>query len=164
MSYPKQVHLSFNILRHNVNGGKKMRGILFAFLGGAFITLQGVANARISHDIGPWQTATITQLAGFVFAFIALLFFRKGKWNKFKEVKPLFLIGGSFGAIVVFSNITAIHLIGVTLTISALLIAQLTLTFLIDHYGWFDVIKQKMKVSQILGIGLMITGMIIMKL
>jgi bacterial/archaeal transporter family-2 protein len=140
-----------------------MKGILFAFLGGAFITLQGVANSKISHDIGPWQTATITQLSGFIAALLALLMIRKGNWHKFKLVKPLYLIGGAFGAIVVFSNITAIHLVGVTLTISALLIAQLTFTFLIDHNGWFGVMKQKMNVSQVIGIGMMIIGMIVLK-
>jgi bacterial/archaeal transporter family-2 protein len=140
-----------------------MKGIFFAFLGGAFITLQGVANARISQDIGTWQTATITQLTGFIVALVALLLVRKGNWKQFKQVKPLYLIAGSFGAIVIFSHITAIHLIGVTLTVSALLIAQLTSTFLIDHFGWFEVLKQRMKISQLIGIGLMITGMIIIK-
>jgi bacterial/archaeal transporter family-2 protein len=140
-----------------------MRGILFAFLGGGFITLQGVANSRISQDIGAWQTATITQFTGFLAAFLTLLLFRKGNWGKFKLVKPLYLIGGSFGAIVVYSNIEAINLIGVTLTISALLIAQLSFTFLIDHNGWFGVMKRKMNVSQVIGIFLMITGMIVLK-
>ncbi|MGZ7136568.1 MAG: DMT family transporter, partial [Methanobacterium sp.] len=45
-----------------------MKGILFALLGGAFITLQGVANTRISKDIGTWQAATITQLTCFILA------------------------------------------------------------------------------------------------
>ena len=39
-----------------------MKGILFALLGGAFITLQGVANARISQDIGTWQTQQLHNL------------------------------------------------------------------------------------------------------
>lgn len=43
-----------------------MKGVIFALLGGACITLQGVANARISQDIGTWQAATITQLTGFI--------------------------------------------------------------------------------------------------
>ncbi|MCQ6557175.1 DMT family transporter [Paenibacillus mendelii] len=140
-----------------------MKGIIFALLGGAFITLQGVANSRISQDIGTWQAATITQLTGFIMAFLILLFVRDGRGQGFKQVKPLYLTGGSFAAIIIFTNVTAIHEVGVTLTISALLIAQLSLTFIIDIKGWFGVAKQKIRLSQFIGIGMMITGVVILR-
>jgi bacterial/archaeal transporter family-2 protein len=140
-----------------------MRGSLFAFLGGAFITLQGVANSRISQDIGTWQTATITQFTGFIMALILLMFVRDRNWKGLKQVKPLYLAGGAFGAIVIFSNVTAIHYIGVTFSTSALLIAQLGLTFLIDRNGWFGMVKQKMRLPQFIGIGMMIAGVVILR-
>lgn len=139
-----------------------MKGLIFALLGGAFITLQGVANARISQDIGTWQTASITQLTGFLTALFVLVFFVKGPWNGLRKVKPLYLIGGTFGAIVVFGNVTAIHFIGVTLTVSAMLIAQLAMTFLIDQNGWFEVKKQKMRVPQLIGMTMMAAGVVIL--
>jgi transporter family-2 protein len=73
MSYPLYLEISFNKVKPSVGSGK-MKGILFALLGGAFITLQGVANTRISEDIGTWQAATITQLTGFILAFFILMF------------------------------------------------------------------------------------------
>lgn len=140
-----------------------MKGSFFALLGGAFITLQGVANARISEDIGTWQATTITQLAGFLLALVILMFVRDGKWHSFKQVKPLYLMGGSFAAIVIFSNVTAIQKIGVTLTVSVILIAQLCLTFIIDSNGWFGLEKQKMRWPQVIGIGMMIAGVVILR-
>ncbi|WP_019119606.1 DMT family transporter [Brevibacillus massiliensis] len=86
-----------------------MRGIFFALMGGAFITLQGVANARISQDIGTWQTATITQLTGFIAVFAILMLFRERTWQGFTQVKPLYLTGGALAAIIIFSNVTAIQ-------------------------------------------------------
>jgi bacterial/archaeal transporter family-2 protein len=139
-----------------------MKGFIFAFLGGAFITLQGVANARISQDIGTWQTASITQLTGFLAALLVLVFVVKGQWQGLGKVKPLYLIGGTFGAVVVFGNVTAIHFIGVTLTVSAMLIAQLGMTFLIDRNGWLGVKKQKMRMPQLIGITMMVAGVIIL--
>ncbi|APO45581.1 MULTISPECIES: DMT family transporter [Paenibacillus] len=141
-----------------------MRGIIFALLGGACITLQGVANTRISTDMGTWQAATITQLTGFILAALILMFVRDTNLQGLKQVKPMYLAGGAFGAVIIFSEVTAIQQIGVTFTISALLIAQLFLTFLVDSNGWFGVVKQKMKLPQFLGIALMVTGVIIMKL
>lgn len=139
-----------------------MKGIVFAVLGGAFITLQGVANSKISQDIGTWQTAAITQFAGFLMALVILLVSGKGKFQGFSKVRPLYLIGGTFGAIVVFGNVTAIHYIGVTLTVSAMLISQLGMTVLIEKNGWFDIKKQKMKMSQIIGITMMVAGVMIL--
>jgi len=141
-----------------------MRGIIFALLGGACITLQGVANTRISTDMGTWQAATITQLTGFILAALILVFVRDINLQGLKQVKPMYLAGGAFGAVIIFSEVTAIQQIGVTFTISALLIAQLFLTFLVDSNGWFGVVRQKMKLPQFLGIALMVTGVIIMKL
>ncbi|WP_144510404.1 DMT family transporter [Bacillus sp. FJAT-22090] len=139
-----------------------MKGILFAILGGAFITLQGVANARISQDIGTWQATSITQFTGFVLALIIVICVRDGNWKAFKKVKPLYLTGGAFAAVIIFGNITAIHQIGVTLTISAILIAQLGLTFIIDTKGWFGVAKQQMKLPQFIGMGMMVAGVVIL--
>lgn len=141
-----------------------MRGIIFAVFGGAFITLQGVANARISQDIGTWQAAALTQFTGFVAVMIILMYVRDGKWQKFKQVKPLYLIGGAFAAVIIFSNVTAIQQIGVTLSVSILMIAQLGLTFLIDINGWFGVEKLKMRLPQFIGIGMMIAGVVILGL
>lgn len=62
----------------------------------------------------------------------------------------------------VFSNVTAIHFIGVTLTVSAMLIAQLGMTFLIDRNGWFEVKKQKMRIPQLIGMIMMVAGVIIL--
>ncbi|AIQ29850.1 MULTISPECIES: DMT family transporter [Paenibacillus] len=140
-----------------------MKGIIFAFIGGACITLQGVANARISQDIGTWQAATITQFTGFLMALVIALIVRDGKKHGFRKVNPLYLIGGGFAAFVIFSEVTAIQSIGVTLTISALLIAQLCLTFVIDIKGWFGVARQKMKLPQFIGIGMMILGVVVLK-
>lgn len=141
-----------------------MKGIIFAFLAGACITLQGVANARISQDIGTWQAATITQLTGFLMSLLILLFVRDGKKHGFRKVKPLYLFGGALAAFIIFSEVTSIQKIGVTFTISALLIAQLCLTFIIDINGWFGVAKKKMHLPQFIGIGMMIIGVVILKL
>jgi bacterial/archaeal transporter family-2 protein len=140
-----------------------MKGSIFAFLGGAFITLQGVANTRISQDIGTWQTATITQFTGFLVSLLILMVARDQKWKRLKNVKPLYLTSGAFAAIIIFSNVASIEYVGVTLSISILLIAQLSLTFLIDGKGWFGIPKQKMRLPQFVGIAMMIIGVVILR-
>ncbi|CAM4178574.1 MAG: DMT family transporter [Paenibacillus macerans] len=141
-----------------------MKGLLFAFLAGAFITLQGVANSRISSSIGTWPAAALTQFTGFIAAWLIWLFIRDGNLKQLGRVQPLYLGGGALAAIIIFSNVTAIQHVGVTLSIAAVLIAQLCMTFLIDSTGWFGIEKKKMRLPQFVGIALMIAGVAILKL
>ena len=140
-----------------------MRGILFAISGGFFLTLQSVANARISNSIGTWQAATLTQMTGFVVALLITLILRDRTFWQMKEVKLLYLSGGALAAAVLFSNMTAVHLMGVTLTISLFLIAQLGLALVIDWNGWFGMIKRRLQLPQVIGILMMIGGVLILK-
>jgi transporter family-2 protein len=87
-------------------------------------------------------------------------FVRDGSWQAMRQVKPLYLMGGALAAVIIFCNVIAIQKIVVTLSVAAILIAQLCLTFLIDSNGWFGVMKQKMKLPHFIGIGLMIAGSI----
>ncbi|KAA9004273.1 DMT family transporter [Paenibacillus spiritus] len=141
-----------------------MKGMTAAFLGGACITLQSVANTTISRSLGTWQAAWLTQFTGFIMALLILLAVRDGSWAGMKRTRPLYLSGGALAAVIIFSEISAIRMIGVTFSISALLIAQLGLAFLIDANGWFGTVKQKMKLPQFIGLALMIGGIIILKL
>ncbi|WP_270813323.1 DMT family transporter [Exiguobacterium sp. CinTr1] len=140
-----------------------MRGVLFAISGGFFLTLQSVANARISSQIGTWQAATLTQFTGFVVALLVMLVLRDRTYVEMWHVKPLYLSGGAFAAIILFSNMTAVHKLGVTMTISLFLIAQLALALVIDWRGWFGMLRRKLNGAQLIGVFMMIAGVILLK-
>ncbi|ACQ71076.1 DMT family transporter [Exiguobacterium sp. PBE] len=140
-----------------------MRGVLFAMSGGFFLTLQSVANARISSQIGTWQAATLTQFTGFVVALLVMLVLRDRTYVEMRHVKPLYLSGGAFAAIILFSNMTAVHKLGVTMTISLFLIAQLALALVIDWRGWFGMVRRKLNGAQLIGVFMMIAGVILLK-
>lgn len=140
-----------------------MRGVLFAMGGGFFLTLQSVANARISSQIGTWQAATLTQFTGFVVALLVMLVLRDRTYVEMRHVKPLYLSGGAFAAIILFSNMTAVHKLGVTMTISLFLIAQLALALVIDWRGWFGMVRRKLNGAQLIGVFMMIAGVILLK-
>ncbi|WP_257347191.1 DMT family transporter [Pseudalkalibacillus decolorationis] len=141
-----------------------MKGIIYAVLGGICITLQAVVNSRISQDIGILQTITVTQFTGFILASFILLFVRDGNYTQIKRVKSPYLFAGAFGLFIIFNEVTAIQSIGVTLTMSVLLIAQIVMAFLIDAKGLFGLEKKKLSVPQFIGIGMMIAGVIVMQL
>ena len=131
--------------------------------GGFFLTLQSVANARISTQILTWQSATLTQYTGFDVELIVMLVLRDRTYVEMRHVKPLYLSGGAFAAIILFSNMTAVHKLGVTMTISLFLIAQLALALVIDWRGWFGMVRRKLNGAQLIGVFMMIAGVILLK-
>lgn len=137
--------------------------MLFALAGGFFLTFQSVANATISSQIGTWQAAAMTQWTGFVLAIFLVFALKDRSYRQLTQVSPLYASGGLLAAFILFSNITAIHRMGVTLTISVFLIAQLIAAIVIDGKAWLDMTKKHVGKTQILGVLLMITGILVLK-
>jgi bacterial/archaeal transporter family-2 protein len=141
-----------------------MKGILFSIVAGVFITLQGVFNSKVSEVLSPWHTTTIVHLIGFIFAIIIYSFVRDGKTKGFREVPFVYVLGGMFGVPIVFGEMTAINLLGMSFAIAALLIAQLICAFLVDAKGLFGISKIQVTKQQIIGMIMMIAGVVIFKL
>ncbi|MGE1043756.1 DMT family transporter [Bacillus wiedmannii] len=138
-----------------------MKGILFAIMGGALITLQGTFNARLSSDIGIWSTSIITHLIGFLIA-ISLFFIKKeSSLNDLKNVKKIYLSSGTFGVIIIFAETFAIYSMGITLTVGTLMIAQLLTATFIEINGLFGIKKIKIMSHHVIGTIIMILGIVV---
>lgn len=137
-----------------------MKGIIYAILAGAFITLQSAANAVIGESIGTWQAAALTQGTGFAAALLIVRLSGDKTWRNFGHVKPVYLFGGAFAAFILFSNITAFHQIGAALTVSVLLIVQITGTIVLEKIGWFGKKPLKLRPPQWIGVMLMVLGIV----
>lgn len=141
-----------------------MIGILMAILAGFFIALQNVTNAAIGSEVSIWTTAMITQAVGAAGAFVIYLFSKNNRILRIKEVKPLYLFGGSFGAIVVASSVIAVTYVGATVSNSLTLIAQLGIVIIVEAFGLFDVRKQPIEGKQWVGLALMMLGAVFISL
>ena len=141
-----------------------MLGIIYSLIAGIFISLQGVFNTRVSDKIGLWETTTIVHAIGFVFAFIVMLIWGNGNFKKLDSVNKLYLLGGVFGVIIIYSVMKGISLLGAGFSVSILLITQLIFATIIDTFGLFGSPQIKFDFTKPLGILVMIGGIIIFKL
>lgn len=141
-----------------------MMGIIYSLLAGIFISLQGVFNTRVSDEIGLWETTTIVHVIGAFFAFIITLICGDGDLKKIGVVNKIYLLGGIFGVIIVYSVMKGISLLGPTFSIAILLVTQLIFTTIIDTFGLFGNIQIKFNFTKLVGILFMVVGIIIFKL
>ena len=135
-----------------------MQGILFAIFAGFFVSLQNVTNATIGTEISTWSTAMVTQAVAAAGAFIIYIFSKDDHFSPITKVKPIYLFGGSFGAIVVATSVLAVSLVGAAISNVALLLAQLVVVICIEAFGLFDMKKQPIARKQLIGIAVMMIG------
>ncbi|MCA0971940.1 DMT family transporter [Halobacillus litoralis] len=140
-----------------------MKGVLFSILAGLCITLQGIFNSNMGTALSGWHTTVVVHVVAFSLALVVYLNKRDGSIEGLKRVHPFYYVGGSFGVPVVFSELTAIQLLGPAAAISILLVAQLGLAFLVECRGWFGEVKQRIQTHQIIGLVMIVSGVVIFK-
>lgn len=138
-----------------------MQGIIFAIFAGMFVSLQNVFNATIGTEISTWSTAMITQFIGAIGAFIIYTVKKNDHFSPIKQVKPLYLLGGSFGAIVVATSVLAVGFVGATISNAVLLFSQLLVVVLIEAFGLFKMKKQPIERKHIVGLLFIMAGSLI---
>lgn len=141
-----------------------MYKILFPVIAGFFITLQGVFTARVADKVGLWESNVIVHSMGLFLTLILLYFLGDGNFKNINEVKPLYLLGGFFGSIIIFTVAKSFLSLSPTFAVAILLITQLVIATIIDCNGLFGVEPVNFDVRKFIGITMMIIGIIIFKI
>ena len=126
------------------------------------------AYAQLASIVGnPVQATTIA----FFVATIAILLFCTcmGKTQlvgkAFNKNYPWWMwTGGLCGAIIVFGNAWLVPKLGVGVFSMTLLVGQLGLSMLMEHYGWLGAPRKHISWFQIVGILLMLAGVALIRL
>lgn len=141
-----------------------MTGIIFSLLAGLFISLQNIFNTRVSDKIGLWETTVIVHIVGLVVALLIMFLWGDGNIKRIDAVNKLYLLGGAFGVIIIFSILKGFTLLNPSFSIAIILISQLIVGTIIETLGLFGTEQIKLSLSKPIGISIMIIGIIIFKL
>lgn len=112
-----------------------MMSVLCAMAAGLFTTIESTINARLGRDVTP-SIATLHSLTtGMVFILLISLFKGSlGRYARVIHVSPLWLIGGIFGALIIYFSSKAIPVLGVSTALIFILAAQLISGYLVDIF------------------------------
>lgn len=138
-------------------------GLIFAALAGSLMSIQGVFNTRVTEKIGIWETNVIVQAVALVTTLIVMMVAGTGDFKKIYEVNKWYLLGGVIGALITFTVIKGISMMGPTYAISTILVAQLVTAALIDRLAWFGCEMVNFGWTKILGVAIMIVGILVFK-
>jgi transporter family-2 protein len=133
--------------------------VLTAAVGG-LIALQAPINSQLGKSVGTFQAAFVSFVIGTVLlAFIAAL--ARGGLGQIAEARDLawyYLSGGVLGAAYVTSVLVTVRSLGAGGVVAATIAGQLSMSVVVDQFGWLGVEKEPITAVKLFGVGLLALG------
>jgi transporter family-2 protein len=140
---------------------------LFAIgvVAGSMITIQSVLNAALGKKTGNLGSVLLLTLVSILVLLILItLFPGTANLRNMPGISEWYLyLGGVLGVAILAAPIFLIPRIGATSTLTALVVGQLCLALIIDHFGLFTFPKIEINLTRVMGIVLFIAGVFLIK-
>lgn len=132
---------------------------LVATISGIAMAVQGTINASLSQKTSLISATFIVHIIGTLLAFLVVMAWRdpllKHPWSSI----PWYLyLGGVLSVIIVGLVAVSIPKIGVCNATTAIIIGQVSMAVLIDHFGLFGMSRLAWSPWQLVGIGFFAVG------
>ncbi len=131
-----------------------------AVLAGAMVTMQSVLNSALGGKTGYLGSVLIlTAISIAVLAVLIRLFPGTANLQSLPGFSQWYLYaGGVLGIVIVVAPILLIPKIGTTATLTGLVVGQLLLAVVIDHFGVLNVQRVEFDITRLFGVVLLAIG------
>lgn len=137
----------------------RMAGFLIALLSGALMSIQGVFNTQVTKTAGMWVSNGWVQFSAFLLCLVVWLFTGRNSISALWEVKPVYmLLGGVIGAGITWTVIKSISALGPAKSALLIVIAQLTVSYVIQLFGLFGMEKEPFSWRKLGGLVVAVVG------
>lgn len=139
-----------------------MIGFLIAILSGACMAVQGVFNAQVTKTTGMWVSNGWVQFTALIVCVAAWLVTGRDSITTIAKVNPKYmLLGGVIGAIITWTVISSISQLGPAKATLFIIMAQITVSYLIELFGLFGMDKQPFEWKKVIGLAAALIGVVI---
>ena len=134
---------------------------LLALFAGAALSFEGAIYGELGKSIGQLETSFYNFFMGSIIMGLLWIFFGKGKLSYAVEAPKWSLLGGGLGVIYLTSIVISVPFVGVGVTMVAVIIGQLVMSMVIEHYGWLGSKKTRINKEKIMAVISMIIALIL---
>ena len=128
------------------------------------MSVQGVFNTQVTKTSGIWVANAFVQFTALLVCLAAWLVTDRSSFAALWKVEPKYmLLGGTIGAVITYTVIKGMELLGPARSVMIIVISQLIVAYLIEMFGLFGVEKQPLEVRKLIGMGVAIAGIVIFK-
>ena len=139
-----------------------MIGFFIAILSGACMAVQGVFNTQVTKTTGMWVSNGWVQLTALLVCVAAWFVTGRDSISTIAKVEPKYvLLGGVIGAGITWTVIKSINELGPAKATLYIILAQITMSYLIELFGLFGMDKQPFEWRRVLGLAAALIGVVI---
>ncbi|AXF63623.1 MULTISPECIES: DMT family transporter [unclassified Leclercia] len=110
--------------------------IILAVIGGATLSIQAAINGQLGSKVGVFKSAFLTFSVGALITALLIFFFEPHHAVSLLDVPKWQLLGAMFGVPYIVIMVLAVQRIGTAVATVAVIFGQLTMSMLIDNFGW----------------------------
>jgi transporter family-2 protein len=133
-------------------------GILIAVAAGLLIGTQAPLTNLLRQKLGLWGMAVGVHVAGLAVALVALLTVERQAARPWTSWWWLILIAGWGGLGILLALAAAVGRLGSATALGISIAVQLTVTVVIDHFGWLGVEIRPLTWTRVVGAVLLLVG------
>ncbi len=139
-----------------------MIGFFIAILSGACMAVQGVFNTQVTKTTGMWVSNGWVQFTALLVCAVAWLVTGRDSLATIGKVEPKYvLIGGAIGAVITWTVIKSMSELGPAKATLFIIIAQITMSYLIELFGLFGIDKEPFAWKKVIGLAAALIGIVI---
>lgn len=110
--------------------------IILAIIGGSMLSIQAAINGQLGSQVGVFKSAFLTFSVGALITALLIFFFEPRQLVTLMDVPKWQLLGAMFGVPYIVIMVLAVQRIGTAIATIAVIFGQLTMSMLIDNFGW----------------------------
>ncbi|MEM6050956.1 DMT family transporter [Erwinia sp. P7711] len=110
--------------------------IILAVVGGMTLSIQAAINGQLGNKVGVFKSAFLTFSVGALVTALLILYFEPKHAVSLLDVPKWQLLGAFCGVPYIVVMVLAIQKIGAAVATVAVIFGQLTMSMLIDSFGW----------------------------
>lgn len=134
---------------------------VLALLAGAALSFEGAIYGELGKHIGELETSFYNFFMGSVIMGLLWIFFGKGKISYVAQAPKWTMLGGVLGVVYLTSIVVSVPYVGVGITMAAIIIGQMVMSMVIEHFGWLGSIKAKINKEKIFALISMVISLIL---
>ena len=132
--------------------------ILIGLIGGVAVGLQSPMAGSMGQRVGGTASSFIVHLGGLIASGVLLLARGGEKIRDWRMIPPYIFIAGVFGLILYQCINVTLPRLGSTMTVVLIIVGQLLMGVLVDHFGWFGVAPRPVDLPRVLGVLILMGG------
>ena len=128
------------------------------------MSIQGVFNTQVTKSSSIWSANMFVQASAFLVCLAVWLMTDRANLGNVFRVEPKYmLLGGAIGAVITYTVIKAMAMLGPARAAMLIVVSQLLVAYIIELLGWFGVEKEPFSWRKVIGMAVAIAGIVLFK-